>query len=433
MAAKTPLWARRLRYRCIRAGLARNRLAWVGLVLLLTMIWFFNPGEAFTAVFGRHISDPFLSAAMGHDITPRFGFQHTNELPKGWLRLKRGQVTVAGFSNGADFAHQVHMQYPEKVNGACIFAGQPFHCAVTYFKGSDPLVVNMGGNRRAVPHCYNCPHDWVTLSYDHCKAHPEVVDVSSLINYVVNVYDGVPEPSEYRNIDQRVYLFRGMLDKCYLKGSVAAVQGLYSALLPDPNKQILFNNTIDTGHYVPLGFESGHWKGDVPKQCLEHVVTRGRKLRGDPADLNPNNIVSFDQSKFEREKDKGLGIGKKVWVYAPERCQTRPLTGRARGGQDSLGEPCKLMVYFNACGGGARAYDTNGFERWADEAGLVIVIPTVVENKCSSNKGLCGSSVERGCWDAYGQFGDDYIKRSAPHMHLFESVLDYVLARSAVE
>ena len=60
----------------------------------------------------RHpIEDPAL---LRFDKS-QFGWAHFAELPKDWLRIDPDQVMVAGFSNSADFAHQVHIMYGDKV------------------------------------------------------------------------------------------------------------------------------------------------------------------------------------------------------------------------------------------------------------------------------------------------------------------------------
>merc|ERR1719487_3203385 len=56
-------------------------------------------------------------------------------LPK--VRVRNGAVSVSGCSNGADFALQLHVTYSSLIDGACIFNGQPFHCAATRFAADE--------------------------------------------------------------------------------------------------------------------------------------------------------------------------------------------------------------------------------------------------------------------------------------------------------
>ena len=47
------------------------------------------------------------------------------------LNIDSGAVVLVGLGDSADFAHQFHIAFSEMVSGACIFSGQPFHCAVS--------------------------------------------------------------------------------------------------------------------------------------------------------------------------------------------------------------------------------------------------------------------------------------------------------------
>ena len=60
-----------------------------------------------------------------------------------------------------------------------MFSGQPYHCAVERF-ARDYLVPQSGST--GVPHCDGCPAN-KTLLYDHCKNHPQYVDVGQLVDY----------------------------------------------------------------------------------------------------------------------------------------------------------------------------------------------------------------------------------------------------------
>ena len=56
------------------------------------------------------------------------------------LNIPREGVLTAGCSHAADFAHQFHVAFSGLVGGgACVFSGQPFHCAVQRFS-DDPQV-----------------------------------------------------------------------------------------------------------------------------------------------------------------------------------------------------------------------------------------------------------------------------------------------------
>ena len=59
-------------------------------------------------------------------------------------------------ATGADFVVQLATTFSSLVRGVGVFAGQPFHCAVTYFPG-DNLSKAEGKALEEVPHCSGCP------------------------------------------------------------------------------------------------------------------------------------------------------------------------------------------------------------------------------------------------------------------------------------
>ena len=96
------------------------------------------------------------------------------------LNIDPASVTISGISSGADFVVNLHVAHSSVIKGLGVFAGQAYHCAVTRFP-KDPLVPAS----TSVPVCDGCPKGQ-TLGYDHCKQHPEFVDVDMLVEYAKN-------------------------------------------------------------------------------------------------------------------------------------------------------------------------------------------------------------------------------------------------------
>ena len=92
------------------------------------------------------------------------------------LNIDEASVSVAGCSHAGDFAHQFHVAFSKTVKNACVFSGQPYHCAVQAFQGEDQVVATP---ESSVPYCEGCAAG-MTLAYDHCKNHPQHVDVGRL-------------------------------------------------------------------------------------------------------------------------------------------------------------------------------------------------------------------------------------------------------------
>ena len=98
------------------------------------------------------------------------------------------------------------------VAAVCGHDSQPYHCAVQYFAG-EPLVPQTPES--SVPYCDGCPAN-STVLYDHCKNHPEWVDVGQLPDYP----RGNKDIDDVANIyNTSVYLSRAECGT-YGKGSV---------------------------------------------------------------------------------------------------------------------------------------------------------------------------------------------------------------------
>mmetsp|Transcript_38016 Transcript_38016/g.73639 ORF Transcript_38016/g.73639 Transcript_38016/m.73639 type:complete len:410 (+) Transcript_38016:62-1291(+) len=360
-----------------------------------------------------------------YSISPRKkSFPMVEAWPEGWILVNRSRVVVGGHSNAADFAHQVHIAYSSMVNGACIFAGQPFHCAVTRFE-PDPLLDTgfFEDISHNVPSCDGCPRG-KTLVYDHCKNLPHVVDAGMLPDYPRRHCgpDGAPgclDSTEHlRKPSQRVYLQRGANDKCYRKGSVANTQSLYFQLMDDPRTQVVFNNTLPYKHEIPIYEEY-----DGPKECFKHTISNGMELNPKMVSTKEANIYRFKQDKFDGY-DTWVGTNEWGWLYVPKTCTNE---------SDSK-QPCSLFVYFRPCGGGSGETDSHfdSFDRWAEKNRIVILVPVIGKNLCYLKYNGC-HEVARGCWDGYGQLGKDYALQSGKHMKFVGSMLKDFLATYGVD
>lgn len=144
------------------------------------------------------------------------------------LNIDARSVVVAGFDHSADFAHQFHVAFSRTVSGACLFAPQPFNCAITSFP--QDVHVPLTADTR-VPVCSGCPAN-MTLPFDHCKLRPGAVDVGSLVDYPRRHCGQNPVSIQecFDDVDflkpSRVFLFRGTRDERCKAGAAENVVGL---------------------------------------------------------------------------------------------------------------------------------------------------------------------------------------------------------------
>mmetsp|Transcript_12753 Transcript_12753/g.15128 ORF Transcript_12753/g.15128 Transcript_12753/m.15128 type:complete len:403 (+) Transcript_12753:197-1405(+) len=341
------------------------------------------------------------------------------------LNIKKGGVSTAGFSNGADFAHQLHITYSSVIDATCVFAGQPFHCAATRFP-DDHLVEAIPAS--SVPTCVGCPSG-KTLIYDHCKAHPEWVDIGALPDYPRRVCDGrglntsVCMDHTDNLSDDRVFLFRGTQDRCYKPGSVENVQHLYSMFLEKPEAQIRMVNTVGYAHAFPRnktkipGKKHGY---DGAGECLRWIYPGGIK----PAvDFKRKNIYNYNQDEF-MQAISGVGINGRGHLYIPDACS--PPTKAAGANADATTalhktKPCRLVILAAGC---------NGFGGWIEnfakyaESNDIVLLQPCVGGYVDPFRYPGAHEIKRGMLDVYGQLSRDYTMKSAPHMKFVGQVLE---------
>jgi len=361
------------------------------------------------------------------------------------LSIDPNGISISGLSSGADFVVQLQVAHSALIKGVGIFAGQPYHCAVTRFV-ADELVPQCSNSPKkpctartpspSVPICDGCP-EGQTLTYDHCKTKPDWVNVSVLLDYARHQADA-GEIDGLGNLSSTpVYVYRGTKDACYLQGSLAKVQAFFVAL----NSNVQFNKTTPSAHSWPTadwGTPCGHGAiencgYDGPGAALQHIYGgsdsqgHGGTLHSPIASVN-SSLSEFDQHPFFSQDNNGTntynettphstGFAPFGFVYVPEACK-------------SGSKQCKLHFSLHGCGvvGGPTGdgyYDDEvhhlGFQRWGEANGIVIVYP-----KLQSHGGTV--QTQTGCWDGYAQSGSDYALQSGAQISAIRSMIK-VLAR----
>ena len=318
---------------------------------------------------------------------------------------QRSGVLVAGLGHSADFAHQFHVAFSSIVSGACVFSGQPFHCAVSHFAQDKAVPPNP-----RVPNCDGCP-PLTTLPFDHCKLTPDVVDVGSLVDYPRRHCGQNPISTQecFDDVDylkrSRTFLFRGTADATAAPGAVENVVGLLAQMVDDPADSLKLVADQPFGHVLPL-VSTPHANAtapagyDGPGECLRHTLDSPWLTSGHADEAS---WLTFDQAEFA---EAGVGFRDAGWVYVPRRC--RPASGF---------QLCRLVVRPDACdpASGVRAPDVDAFADYAEPNALVVLHPCVGGN-VDTQRFPSAPDIARGKLDVYGQLGGDYVQQSAPHM-----------------
>lgn len=239
-------------------------------------------------------------------------------------------MPIASLQNWQDFVVQFQVAFSATVKGVGVFAGQPYHCAVTMFKddvlvppcfgthhgygGPDqqrphfPNMTSLGCTKDIpspdVPYCDNCPPGGLTLPYDHCKRYPEIVDVDLLLDYA-RAQSKAGTIDALRNLSgTNVYLYRGTKDKCYLAGSVEHSKTFFTKL----GANVAVNFTTPSAHSWPTKSYGTPCGGGVIENCdydgpgaaLQHIYSHSLKP---PVAADPALLRQFDQRPFWSRSD----------------------------------------------------------------------------------------------------------------------------------
>ena len=334
------------------------------------------------------------------------------------LNVDPKAVMVAGLGHAGDFAHQMQIAFSSMVSGACIFAGQPFNCAVSHFH-QDEVVPKTGTAGSRVPNCNGCP-PLTTLPFDHCKKTPEVVDIGSLVDYPrrhcgqnpISIYECFDDVNYVK--PSRAFLFRGLNDTECAAGSIENTVGLLAQMISDPQASIKYVNDKPYGHILPLK-KDGY---DGPGECLRHVFDVSDLANGA---ANAENWMVFDQTELAAP---GIGFQPQGWAYIPEACKKSSRDYE----RSAANPPCKLIVRPDACNpqNKSMAPDVAEFANYAEANNMVVLHPCVggaVNTTAFPNS----PDVAAGKLDVYGQLDPNYVQQSAPHMRAVGNMIKRVL------
>lgn len=348
-----------------------------------------------------------VSAATSGAQHPTSRLSSPPPLPR--LAGVRG-FSISGLSSGADMAVQFAVAYSDVVAGAGVFAGQAYRCAVTRFAG-DSLSREFNPS---VPFCDGCPPN-ETIGYDHCKRHPEVQNVTKLVEYAAEQMAAGTIASRQDLAGLRVLLYRGTRDTTYNKGAVQAAADFFSAFLP--RGAVKFVNYVQSAHLVP-GIDPylcwwEEWSG--PDNCTfdgagevlrwVHGADRLSAPRNNNTQhLYENYLMEFDQRLYAAKSSLFAATGR---VFVPPDCA-------------SAAAKCTVHFFLHGCGV-AWTFETfsqfSGFNEWAYANSIIVVYPRI------ANVTVGTSQQRSGCFDGYGQTGRDYTLRSGVQLKALYSMM----------
>lgn len=295
------------------------------------------------------------------------------------IDLKR-RVTVSGVSAGGFMAVQSHIALAEKIGGAGIVAGGPYHCA-------------QGDVKVALSRCMT----------------GEGLDIEPLVGFTNNA----AAAGDVAPIDQldsaRVWIFHSPADSVVAPAAGNALRDFYRTFIAAD--QVIFVDDVETAHGWPTldaGAECLEWGGDFINDC--DFDTAGAillHLYGDldarEAQANPENLLAVDLSGYF---GSGSGVAESGYVYVPDSCRENSAD-------------CGLHIAFHGCVQGSEFVDDRfvtqaGFNEWAESNDLLVVYPQIEKSLFNP----------KGCWDWWGYTGEDYDLRTGKQVAGVAALID---------
>ena len=211
------------------------------------------------------------------------------------------------------------------------------------------------------------------------------------------------------SIEHSTYLYRGLKknDSTYNQGSVPATTAFFRAFLPSDS--IHFESSVQSEHLVPgvnpylCWWEE--WAGpdnctyDGAYHALSWIHGAWRAVIEtilDTAALWAAHGHAFDQRPFSVPDGHDAGLAESGAVFVPRECDLRA----------SPTPRCVVHMFLHGCD----VTDTfDVFAQWAMANRFVVVYPRM------STRGTYAQQ-HPGCWDGYGQTGEDYDEKTGPQM-----------------
>lgn len=311
-------------------------------------------------------------------------------LPK--YNVSVNDVSVSGFSSGADMAVQMHFAYSKTIRkGAGVIAGGPYYCSQ--------------GN--------------VTISVTACMLNTAPRNLPYLLS-VINTWSGNGYIDPISNMAaSRVYLLSGTLDTTVRQAVMTDLRTMYTSYLPAAN--IVYKNDLAVEHSVPTDYYGSLCTfngGPFVSNC--NFDAAGEILSWLYGPLNAKNVstlsgvfINFDQAPFWGNFNPLMhGMASSGYAYVPANC--------------AAGQACKLHVAFHGClqnaaTVGTAFYQSAGYNRWADTNRIIVLYPQTTAS--AANPG--------GCWDWWGSDDLNFPGKSGGQMVAIKTMIDRIVSGNA--
>ena len=295
--------------------------------------------------------------------------------------LNHASATVSGFSSGGYMANQLHLAYPEKIEGAAIFSAGPWGCAIK-------------GLSHAMMSCMK-----TTLPMISQQERMTMLQKASRSGTI-------GDPALL--VDDPVYIFMGQSDNVVAPAVTESLITFYQRLVASYNLRV--TALPEAGHGFPTR-QTDAKCGSPSDRHLQncHFDGAGEAFSTLYGQLEPaaethlkSDLVEFGQLEFF----DGKGMLDRGYLYIPEACH-----------DDN--NRCQLHIALHGCDQSAEVAEdhfirNSGFNRWAETNNIVVLYP-------QTKKSLPNP---KGCWDWWGYESEPFFSRKNQQVSAIIGMVD---------
>ncbi|WP_416886348.1 prolyl oligopeptidase family serine peptidase [Marinospirillum sp.] len=287
------------------------------------------------------------------------------------------RLYLAGLSSGGYMAHQLHLAWPEQVQGVAIFAAGPYGCA-------------RGGLVDALQRCMFIQ-----------RGAPQAATSLALIEEEAAA-GNLGDPQALAG--DRVFLYHGLGDRVVHPRVGEALQATYQQLVGD---QLHVHQQPQAGHGLPTlstGVDCAASAAPYVNACgFAGAAVSMAHLDGAPRGASEltASVQSFDQRPFFEDS---RGLADQGYYYQPAACAADP-------------QSCGLVMVLHGCDQAAEQVglafiEQSGYLEAAEAHQLVVLFPQARSRTANP----------KACWDWWGLESRDYDTRTGRQMRALHSL-----------
>lgn len=300
------------------------------------------------------------------------------------MQLDSERLYVAGVSSGGSMAQQLHLAWPEEIQGVAVFTASPYACA-------------RDGLSAALFQC-------MATSWGAPRVH-------ALLEVIQTRVEAGQLGGLNALQNTRAYLYQAGADPVIQAPVTQATLGLYQQLLP--TEHLASHRQPQAGHGLPTvdqGVDCARTASPFVNACGYSGASASLDHLDDSVRQAVQATAQGTLELFNQRPLSGNSKSLEAWgyYYVPPQCATRT---------------CGVTLVLHGCEQGAEAVGTDfikqsGYLQQADARDLVMVFPQIQRTLTNP----------KGCWDWWGYESSAFDTREGSQIQALRRIWQQLLA-----